>query len=70
MDIEPLVKADAQIGGQAAHVSYCGEAPGSTNGLLQMNVVVPDSITPGSAVGVTITIGGVQSRSGVTMAVK
>ena len=60
----------ATIGGQAATVNYCGEAPGATAGLVQVNVLVPESVTPGSAVPVTITIGGVASQGKVTMAVK
>ncbi len=60
----------ATIGGAAATVIYCGEAPGETAGLVQVNAQIPDSVTPGSAVPVTITIGGVTSRTGVTVAVK
>jgi uncharacterized protein (TIGR03437 family) len=37
---------------------------------LQVNVQVPQSVSPGSSVPVTITIGGVRSHSGVTLAVK
>jgi uncharacterized protein (TIGR03437 family) len=70
----PLPKVNlncsATIGGQTATVSYCGEAPGSTAGLVQVNAQIPESITPGSAVPVTITIGGVTSQAGVTVAVK
>jgi uncharacterized protein (TIGR03437 family) len=60
----------ATIGGQPATVNYCGEAPDLTAGLVQVNALVPESITPGSAVPVTITIGGVTSQAGVTLAVK
>jgi uncharacterized protein (TIGR03437 family) len=60
----------ASIGGQTATVSYCGEAPGATAGLVQVNALVPASATPGSAVPVSITIGGVASQANVTVAVK
>jgi uncharacterized protein (TIGR03437 family) len=60
----------ATIGGQPATINYCGEAPDLTAGLVQVNALVPESITPGSAVPVTITIGGVTSQAGVTLAVK
>jgi len=60
----------ATIGGQTATLNYCGEAPYSTAGLVQVNAKIPDSVTPGSAVPVTITIGGVTSQAGVTLAVK
>jgi uncharacterized protein (TIGR03437 family) len=60
----------ATMGGIAAPVSYCGEAPGSIAGLVQVNVQVPNSVTPGGAVPVSITIGGVASQADVTLAVK
>jgi len=60
----------ATIGGQTASVNYCGEAPGSTAGLVQVNALVPQSIAPGDNVPVTITIGGVTSKTGVTLAVQ
>jgi uncharacterized protein (TIGR03437 family) len=64
------LNCSATIGGQAATVNYCGEAPDATAGLVQVNALIPDSVTPGSAVPVTITIGGVVSQAGVTVAVK
>ncbi len=64
------VTCTATIGGQPATVNYCGEAPYLTAGAMQVNALVPDSIAPGSAVPVTITIGGVTSQPGVTLAVK
>jgi uncharacterized protein (TIGR03437 family) len=60
----------ATIGGQTATVNYCGEAPGATAGLVQVNALVPESVTPGGAVPVSITIGGVASQANVTVAVK
>jgi uncharacterized protein (TIGR03437 family) len=51
-------------------LNYCGEAPGATAGLVQVNALIPESVTPGGAVPVTITIGGVTSQAGVTVAVK
>lgn len=60
----------ATIGGQPATVNYCGEAPGLTAGVLQVNALVPESIATGSAVPVTVVMGDRASQSGVTMAVK
>ena len=60
----------AKVGGVPATVQYCGEAPDATAGLVQVNVLIPDSVTPGSAVPVTITIGGTASQANVTLAVK
>jgi len=37
---------------------------------MQVNALVPESVAPGNAVPVTITIGGVTSQAGVTLAVK
>jgi uncharacterized protein (TIGR03437 family) len=58
------------IGGQSATVLYQGAAPGLVAGVSQINVQVPAGVTPGSAVPVTITVGGVASVNTVTMAVK
>jgi uncharacterized protein (TIGR03437 family) len=38
--------------------------------LIQLNVTVPNSVTPGPSQPVVVTIGGVQSQAGLTMAVK
>lgn len=57
----------ATIGGQAAMVNYCGEAPGATAGLVQVNAMIPGV---SGNVPVTITIGGVTSQANVTVAVK
>ena len=66
----PALPCSATIGGQPAPIEYCGAAPGATSGLLQINAQVPLSIVAGSSIPVTITIGSVQSRQGVTLAVK
>jgi uncharacterized protein (TIGR03437 family) len=64
------LNCSASIGGQATTTNYCGEAPGATAGLVQVNALIPESVTPGSAVPVSIGIGGVTSQAGVTVAVK
>jgi uncharacterized protein (TIGR03437 family) len=58
------------IGGQSATFNYCGEAPGDTAGVFQVNALIPESVTPGNSVPITITIGGVTSQANVTVAVK
>jgi minor extracellular serine protease Vpr len=45
------------FGGQSAAASFAGLAPGFP-GLYQINVAVPQGVTPGSAVPVTISVGG------------
>ncbi len=68
----PLIvqKVTVTIGGQNAKVLYQGSAPTLVAGVSQINVQVPTGVTPGPAVPVTITVGGVPSVNTVTMAVK
>ena len=58
------------IGGVNAQVVYAGAAPEEVAGLVQVNAVVPDSVTPGAAVPVAITIGGMTSADGAMIAVQ
>jgi uncharacterized protein (TIGR03437 family) len=68
----PLSVAQTQptitIGGVPSTVSFAGLAPGFA-GLYQVNVLVPATVTPGSAVPVVLTIGAAVSNS-VTIAVQ
>jgi len=57
------------IGGQAATVGYQGAAPGLVAGVMQIDAQVPASVTPGNAVAVTISVGGIAGLNTVTMAV-
>jgi uncharacterized protein (TIGR03437 family) len=66
----PTQPCSATIGGLPATIQYCGAAPGETSGVLQINAQIPQAVVPGSSVPVAITIGTVQSQSGVTVAVK
>ncbi len=59
----------ATIGGQAAVVSYAGTAPGLIAGVTQVNIQIPAGITAGAAVPVSVSVGGVQSPAGVTIAI-
>lgn len=66
----PVASLSVTIGGlPATNIAYAGTAPGEVYGLLQVNVTVPAGVTPGSAVPVVLTIGGVSSQAGLTMAV-
>jgi uncharacterized protein (TIGR03437 family) len=56
------------IGGVSAKVQFSGLAPGFA-GLYQVNVQVPDGVSPGDAVPVVVTIGGVPSNT-ATIAVQ
>jgi uncharacterized protein (TIGR03437 family) len=65
----PLLPVTAKIGGIGATVQYAGSAPGEVAGLLQVNAVIPQGISPGSAVPVTVSVGGIASQARVTIAV-
>jgi uncharacterized protein (TIGR03437 family) len=60
------------IGGvtvSASQVVYSGAAPGSVEGLTQIDAYVPQSVTPGPAVPIVVTIGGMASPAGITLSV-
>jgi uncharacterized protein (TIGR03437 family) len=57
-----LVQPAVTVGGQTAQVLFSGLAPGFV-GLYQVNVVVPTTVTPGAAVPISLTIGGVASNT-------
>lgn len=58
---ETTVKPVVTIGGQTATVQFSGLAPGFA-GLYQVNVVVPQNVTPGNN-AITIAIGGQTSKA-------
>jgi len=68
--ISPLLPVSVTIGGMGAAVQYAGSAPGEVEGLLQVNAVVPHATAPGSAVPLTVTVGGIAAQTGVTIPVK
>ncbi|HJT86700.1 MAG TPA: BACON domain-containing carbohydrate-binding protein [Bryobacteraceae bacterium] len=58
------------IGGIVSpQVYYAGGAPGEVGGLTQINAMVPNGVTPGGSVPITVQIGNQQSQLGVTVAV-
>jgi trimeric autotransporter adhesin len=66
----PLLPVTVSIGGQNAVVQYSGSAADSVAGLLQVNAVVPQGVTPGVAVPIVVSVGGVPSQNGVTITVQ
>ena len=56
------------IGGVAARVDFAGLTP-EFPGVYQLNVVVPDGVTPGNAVPLQLRTGGITTTDQVTMAV-
>jgi uncharacterized protein (TIGR03437 family) len=65
-----ILPVTVTIGGVDAHVLYAGNAPGEVVGLVQINAVIPQSLTPGTALPILVTIGGVSSQTGVTVAIQ
>jgi len=62
------------IAGQPAVVSYAGTSPGAVAGLVQINAIVPPTVSPGASVAITVSIGSSansrRSQPGVTLGVK
>ena len=50
--------------------AYAGTAPDEVWGLFQLDVTIPAGVTPGPSVPVVLTVGGVSSQKGLTMAVQ
>jgi len=57
------------IGGATATVNYAGPIVGSIIGLLQINTVIPAGSTTGTAVPVSVAIGGASTQANVTISV-
>ncbi|MGB7760482.1 MAG: hypothetical protein WBL61_11670 [Bryobacteraceae bacterium] len=67
---QPPLPVTVEIGGQAATVSYAGNAPGLVEGALQVNATVPTSVAPGNAVSLVVTVGTAASPVTATIAVQ
>lgn len=67
---KPKLLVTAAIGGVSAEVTYAGGGTGLVAGGMQINVRVPMSLAPGSAVPVLIRVGDASSQAGVTLAVQ
>src|ERR1700691_2598260 len=61
--------ATETIGGLAVTVDYAGPAPGLVNGAIQVNLTIPQGLTPGPQ-PVVITVGTAASQKGITVAVR
>ncbi len=68
--VTPVLTPTVSIGGQGAVVQAAQAPPGSAPGLIQLNVTVPSGLKANPAAPVVVTVGGVPSQSGLTMAVK
>jgi uncharacterized protein (TIGR03437 family) len=66
----PVLAVQVTIGGVDATIQFQGSAPDAVSGLLQVNALVPENVAPGVAVPIVLTIGGVKSQVGATIAVR
>jgi len=60
----------ATVGDLPASVLYAGSAPGLVTGALQVNIRIPDCAPLGDAVPVVLSIEGVRSQPGITIALR
>lgn len=65
----PVLPIAVMIGGQPATVVFAGEAPGLVAGVLQINVMIPPTVSSG-ANQVSVTIGSNTSQPNLTVAVQ
>ena len=66
----PLLPVSVRSVGIEATVLYAGAAPGLVAGVMQVNVVVPEGVTPGDTVPVILKVGERISQPGITVAVR
>jgi uncharacterized protein (TIGR03437 family) len=59
-----------RVGGVDAQVLYAGPAPSLIYGMLQINFIVPATVTPGDKVQLYVKLGEVWSQAGLTITVK
>jgi uncharacterized protein (TIGR03437 family) len=63
----PVLPVSAQIGGQPAQVFYAGGAPGIVEGIIQVNLQIPDGVPASSPI--VLRIGDQSSQPGLTVSV-
>ena len=67
---KPVTPVSVHIGGVEAEVLYAGAAPELVAGVLQVNARIPNGITSGPAVPVSLGSGGRTSQAGLTLAIQ
>jgi uncharacterized protein (TIGR03437 family) len=65
----PPLPLRVTIGGVQAPVTFFGEAPGVVSGVMQINAQIPAGL-PSGDLPLLVSLGGVSSRTGVTVSVK
>jgi len=68
--LTPNPSVSVTVGTATATVLYSGGVVGLVNGLMQINAQLPNEMTAGKALPLTLTINGQQSQTGVTVSVK
>jgi uncharacterized protein (TIGR03437 family) len=64
----PVLPVTVTIGGKAAATNYAGAAPGSVEGVMQVNAQIPSGLAAGN-VAVVVQVGTSSTQPGVTVAV-
>jgi uncharacterized protein (TIGR03437 family) len=63
-----VLMSNITIGGMSVSPQYCGGVPSQIAGLTQINVPIPPGL-PAGLVPISVTVGGVSTQPGVTIAV-
>jgi uncharacterized protein (TIGR03437 family) len=66
---QPVLPVSVKIGGLPAELLYAGGVPGQVAGFTQLKVRIPARVAPGDA-AIEITVDGIASQPGVTIAVR
>jgi uncharacterized protein (TIGR03437 family) len=66
----PVLSVTVLIDGQPAEIVYAGAAPGMLQGVVQVNVRIPDTVKPFYGVPVTLKVGDFASPTTISMAVR
>ena len=66
----PVLPVTVLIDGQSAEVLYAGAAPGMLQGFIQINVRIPNSVTPSEDLPVAVKVGQYESPVVVTVSVQ
>jgi len=67
--LHPVAPVSVTIGGITATIAYAGSAPGLVEGVLQINAIVPTTISAGNQ-PIQITVGSASSQANVTIPVQ
>ena len=64
---KPVLTPTVMFSNVPATLNYAGAAPGVVAGVLQINAIVPDGSPTGSAVPLTLTIGGAAAQVNIAI---